>query len=553
MNYIQLNNNSNEEKMPSWKNINKNPTKSYQFKLPHDERLNWFQTLTTKAAQKLLQELWSEDWIEKLGESGLKAYKIINEEQVKREGSYLPSRIRRGIAEWVGRIIRGQDKRYQCFLDCLEIISWLGPETNENKLIAVVMQHCRTISKNEKTYSKYKKVMVKQTIAMIEHWQKRMTNIFELFNYSDIVKPEINKYAFPFGPDDEQAIQYYSDGKNIHLRIKQSTCPEPKNRSDWEWVEKELVIPDKIKEKITEAVSRQPQKPTLRTQKLKGGLDYFFLQFPWEYPKTRMEENGRVLAMDQGLKKVATIVIFEDGKQISKPMFVKLKGSQHRHIERIYSHIGNNQKQLAKLMKRKLNKQIGLTTYEEERRRLYEKRNRLGEELAHTSTNILIQIAQKWQCMKIVIEDLRNYKPPRGRRSWSRRLSQWLRGRITHLLEYKCQEKGIKLQKVCPWNTSSHCPRCAAKGLKVLGPNNLIENKCGRFFHCPECSFTADRDYIAAVNIYRASFINYRTIKSLKDTSPIPYTDIGIPHSTVLSGGSEMNCSNLLVAVTGND
>jgi len=528
-------------------------TKSYQFKLPKNERLDWFQELTTKAAQKILDKLWSEEWISRLGENnGLKAYKVINEAQVKLEGIYLPSRIRRGVAEWTGRIIRGQYKRYKCFLDCLEIINWLGPETNENKLIAVVMQHYRTISKNGKTYPKYKKVMVQQTIAMIKHWQQRQNNVYEVFTYTDIVKPKITKYAFPYGPDDSQAVQYYNDGETIQLKIKLPLTPEPRNPKDWEWMKQELIIPEKINEKIEQAISNQPLKPTLRIRKLKGGHDYFFLQFPWEYkPKTKKEVNGRTIAVDLGLKKVATIVIFEDGKQISKPIFINLKGSNYRHIERLYNHIADIQRQLAKQKKRRESNQIGVVRKEEERSKLYTKRNRIGDELAHTTTNILIQLAQIWQCTKIVIEDLKNYKPPKGRRSWSRRLSQWLRGRIAHFLEYKSKEAGIILQKVCPWNTSSHCPRCTAIGVKVKGPNNLIADKCGRWFHCLECGFTADRDYIAAVNIYRASFIDYQTIKSLKDTSPIPYMEIGILRPTIPGGGPEMNCNNLLVAVTG--
>ena len=527
------------------------PTKSYQFKLPKNERLDWFQELTTKAAQKLLEEIWTEEWIRELGASDLKAYKVINEAQVELEAIHLPSRVRRGVAEWVGRIIRGQYKRYKCFLDCLEIINWLGPVTNENKLIAVVMQHCRKIAKNSKTYTRYKKVMVQQTIAMIKKWQQRLSNVFELLNYSDIVKPKIAKYAFPYGPDDGQAINYVAADQRIFCKIRLPIKQEPRRIKDWEWVEQEIVIPEKIQEKIAQAVSKQPLKPTLRIRKLKGGLDYFFLQSPWEYPKTKKEVNGRTIAVDLGLKKVATIVIFENSKQISKPIFINLKGSNYRHVERLYKHIAEIQRQLAKQKKRRESNQIGVMRKEEERSKLYAKRNRLGDELAHTTTNILIQLAQIWQCTKIVIEDLRSYKPSRGRRSWSRRLSQWLRGRIAHLLEYKSKEAGIILQKVCPWNTSSHCPRCTSKGLKVKGPNNLIEDKKGRFFHCPSCKFTADRDYIAAINIYRASFIDYKEIKSLTQTSPVPYMDSGIPHSTVLSGGSEMNCNNKLVAVTG--
>lgn len=85
------------------------------------------------------------------------------------------------------------------------------------------------------------------------------------------------------------------------------------------------------------------------------------------------------------------------------------------------------------------------------------------------------------------------------------------------------------MQKVNPWGTSTYCPRCTARGNKVQGPNNLTPTKLGRWFICPECHFSAERDYIAAINIYRASFINYKEIRSLAQTNPVPYMDMGIP------------------------
>ncbi len=50
------------------------------------------------------------DWLTRLGTSRTKAYKVVNEKQVQLVQAgrmlYLPSRIRRGIAEWVGRTLR---------------------------------------------------------------------------------------------------------------------------------------------------------------------------------------------------------------------------------------------------------------------------------------------------------------------------------------------------------------------------------------------------------------------------------------------------------------
>ena len=82
--------------------------------------------LSKEAGQQLLAFFWSEDWIRRLGTSEGTAYKIIDEVNVGlvKEGIilYLPSRIRRGIAEQVGRTLRSQYERLQCFEDVRTIV-----------------------------------------------------------------------------------------------------------------------------------------------------------------------------------------------------------------------------------------------------------------------------------------------------------------------------------------------------------------------------------------------------------------------------------------------
>ncbi|MFX0114073.1 MAG: zinc ribbon domain-containing protein [Candidatus Hodarchaeota archaeon] len=96
-----------------------------------------------------------------------------------------------------------------------------------------------------------------------------------------------------------------------------------------------------------------------------------------------------------------------------------------------------------------------------------------------------------------------NSKPPRGKRQLSRHLSEWPRGRVPEVLTYKCQEAGIQLATANPWDTSSYCPRCGQKGHKILAPNSFTTDPKGLYFHCAHCHFTADRDYVGALNLYR--------------------------------------------------
>ncbi|MGC9778714.1 MAG: hypothetical protein HZR80_05685 [Candidatus Heimdallarchaeota archaeon] len=332
--------------MSSHKNKNNLQKSKFKVVLPENKQNNlyYFKQLIQEASHELLEKVWTEDWVDKLGINNKKAYKVINEAQVQleREGQlvYLPSRIRRGIAERVGRILRGQYKRMNCYFDCLKTIEQIGIDAPEAKLVKIVQQTFRT----KNNYPTYKKIMAQQTIRMLKNWYEKLAIDFEMFKYTDFVNQEVKRFAFPYGPDDGQAIQYVCDGQSICHRMKLPVIPQPKSKQDWQWVEIEVVIPAKIQKKIQQALSEQPKKPMLLIKTLKGGLRHFFLQFPWEFPKQpkKEEQTERALAVDLGLKKIATAVVCETGEQLSKPIYIKLKGRQYRHIEEIYLHIAGH-------------------------------------------------------------------------------------------------------------------------------------------------------------------------------------------------------------------
>ncbi len=501
--------------------------KSYHLKIVlqnNPECLAYFKRLTITATNQLMVKLWSEDWIKQLGRTKSKAHSIVDAKRVSLELDgqiiYLPSRVRMGIAEQVGRILRGQYKRMRCFYDCLEIIELVGWRTHINSIIKLM----NATHRNKKHIPFYKKVMLDQTIRMIKNWYKKLKVDFQMLSYCDLVKPRIKKFTFIYGPDNYRELKYEIKNKKIYYEIKLPTIQHPKEKKDWQWISGEISIPEKIQHKINKSIKLHPKKPELIIKVLKGGLHQYFLAFPWEFIG-KLRENqikNRVLSVDLGIKKFATAVVCENKYQIGKPLFLILGGKQYHHIERLYKHIDGLNKQLSETpnLKRK----------NEERTRLYRKLSRIREELAQLGTNLLIRYAVNSQCEKIILEDLRLIKPRRGQKKWSREMNEWLRGRITQLLELKCQEEGLKLQKVNPWRTSSDCPRCTStNGQKVNGSNNLMQKKEGRWFYCPECGFSADRDYIATLNIYRASFIDYKKIRSLRDTSPITYPELGIP------------------------
>ncbi len=535
------------------------PIKSFNLKIVNldQQYLMYFKTLILKYSQQLLNELWSEKWLDEFEENkGIRAYEVIQtaNPQFVLNGKtiYLPSRIKRGIFEYVGRIIRSFVKLRACFYDCLQVMELVGYDYSLNRLYPLIRDSYR----NSNGVPNHKKIIVMKVIKLIRKWYYHLALDFTMIPFSYLIQPNIKQFTFLYHCDDANAIRYRINSHSINYKIKLPIIQNPVKRQDWQWFEDELPIPKKIQLKIQKLNNRESIKPTLITKILKGGLEYFFLIFPWSYEKSKhalKSTKDRMLSIDLGIKKLATGVVCEAGNQISRPIIIKQVSSLTKEINRLYNHISGITSKLRKLKNNDNTNSYQQRLLEIEHNRLYNKRNRIQNQLVHIVTNKLILLASKWQCSTILLEDLRTYVPRRGKRKTSRRQNDWFRGKLLKILKYKCREVNINVQTVSPYGTSCHCSRCGNKdGLKIKGPNNLIQSKKGRWFYCSECGFSADRDYNAALNIYRAREIDYESIPSLVHTQPIPspYTELGTPLNRP-SGGTVTLSTNEIVEVVG--
>ncbi len=524
--------------------------RAYSFKLDpmnsHHASLQHFHDLVQLSAQQLLQELWTEDWIEKLGHSSNKAYKIVDEKQVQLQLNYqmvyLPSRFRRGVAERVGRILRSQQPRKDCFYSCLNATVQLGLEGNLNRLTKQVALSIQLMQGRF-----WRHALIRQTLRLLRRWYFKYGIDVWTLCYTDVVQPVLYKFIFPYGPDDDQMLHYRCNGQKIIYEIKLPVNAVPFSRSDWHWIQGTILLPQAIQQKIKPATKIHPQRPLLRQQTLKGGLTPFILQFPWGYenksPKTNLSNlrDLRALSVDLGLVNLATLVVHKAGYQITPPSFLKLTPKRYRKIERLYKHSAKLQRKLDRYPKTWCAQGRRFSEYH----RLQRKLDRYRNELAHTLCNQLLSQALLFNCEIIILENLGSIGTPKGAKQLSRRLSNWLRGRISQLLAYKCPSAGLHFFQVNPWGTSSYCPRCGLRGLKVRAPNDFTVSKSGRFFHCPSCGFTADRDYVGALNIYRVFRLNTSPLKSrasrrrqtLHTAIPVLYQRTGTPLNRP-SGGS---------------
>ena len=482
-----------------------------------------FLGLAGEAADLLLADLWSETWIDQLGTSRLKAYKVIGEKQVvlEKDGApvYLPSRVRRGVAEQVGRVIRSQVERKRCFEDVREVVAVLGLEGTHETLVRRVAW---TLQVFHGKY--YRWALIRQTVRLLRKQYFNHGRDIWMVSYTSLVKPELTIMVFPYGVDDNQALKYRVTAKKIHYEVKLPRMDVPRSARDWSWHGETVRIPRKLQKKLAAAAPGKPARPDLRLVTLKGGLQLPVLQFAWDMVKTELDityfNKKRALAVDLGLAHLTTPVIGQAGSQVTPPLFYSGPRGLFTRIEAIYKLIDKLQRKLKKYP----DNWRGQTRREVEVTRLHAKLTRCRKQHVYLTVKELLGQASRFGCGVVVLENLSSYTPPKGKHALSRRLNNWMRGFIHGKLEHKAALLGIRVVTVPAYWTSSYCPRCGKKGKKVATTSSTTLYKAGRFFWCPHCQFRADRDYIGALNVYRVYLLPARKRYQLATAKPVFYT-----------------------------
>lgn len=443
---------------------------------------------------------------------------------VKGQPLYLPSRIRRCIAERVGRILASQAERKACYTDVLRLVEIVGVEGNLDTLVKRV---ALTLIEFGRKF--YRRALIRQTLRTLRRYYYRLgidLTLLTTIPYTHMIRPRIHSFIFPYAPDDGQVIQITWEKDEIAVRMKLPQTPRPVTRRGWEWHHCTIRIPPKILRRVNSPKSRI-HLPTLRYLTLKGGLELPFLETAFSVPrkvKTSFRKT-RVVATDLGVTNMLTSVVCEAGSQLSSPLFWSPDQRVLQKIDHMYHHVSRLQRKLDRYPANWQDQ--GKRT--QEQARLYRKLNRYRELILHLASNSLMEIALQWQCSAVVLEDLRSYKPPKHKRKLSRKLANWLRGAFYEVVVYKARRMGITVKRVSARWTSSYCPRCGAKGQKITDPLRLRVTRTGRFFWCKMCGYHADRDYIGAVNIYRMYQEQHNKRYCLCSAKPVSYMGTGIP------------------------
>jgi IS605 OrfB family transposase len=206
------------------------------------------------------------------------------------------------------------------------------------------------------------------------------------------------------------------------------------------------------------------------------GVFYLFSACDVEEPTPK--DIGDVIGVDLGIVKLA---VDSDGEKFS--------GEQVEIKRRIYAHRRRNlQRKGTKAAKHKLEK-------------LSRKQARYQKDVNHSISKHLVKKAQDTG-RGIALENLKGIRDRVTvvRRKQRARHSNWSFYQLRSFIEYKSQRAGVKVFMVDPKNTSRECPKC--------GHTEKGNRKSQSIFSCNQCSYSANADYVAALNIRARAVVN---------------------------------------------
>ena len=213
----------------------------------------------------------------------------------------------------------------------------------------------------------------------------------------------------------------------------------------------------------------------------------WMLLFSLECEKQTFQLNNYNVGIDLGIKDSA-IVAYSDKKlvfqNINKSKKIRMYEEQIRHTQRSISRKYEANKQGDKYVKTK-----NIEKEEMKLRKLYTRISNIRNNYIHQSTHRIISLLPK----KIIMEDL-NIVGMMKNKHLSKAIqnqcfSEWIRQ-----IKYKSEWVGIEFIQVnrfFPSSKTCHSCGCINHSLKLKD----------RMFVCPDCGYTEDRDYNAALNL----------------------------------------------------
>ena len=246
----------------------------------------------------------------------------------------------------------------------------------------------------------------------------------------------------------------------------------------------------KFKDKIISKEKFKLIQENIRQIWIKEEPDGFFAYFIYNDNSNKKKQNNNSwIGIDLGLKDTITLSSGEKFR-INAEKIKKII----RKIKRLTSVI-DKKKNINK--KRKIKNSNRLRKLQIRRLKFFKKIKNIRDDFYHKVVNRILNSHEY-----AVIEDLKLSKlrekdaeVKKQSKNFHKKLNYLALGRFLEILKYKAEDKGCKLIKVNPSNTSRICSNCGWLNEKL--------SISDRVFRCRKCGLVLDRDINASRNILR--------------------------------------------------
>ena len=310
-------------------------------------------------------------------------------------------------------------------------------------------------------------------------WKKRCWNRVALHHliYYSVRK----KFKLPAditcAVKDRVAFSYRADKKKQHI-FKQPILPLNFPRTvSLKGLEIASVSTLKGRQKIALALGDYQKQMLAKATKycdselIKRGKK-FYLCIVIELPDEPLKEAKGVIGVDLGIKNIA---VCSTGQKFTGEQVQSVREKNHRLKSALQS-------KGTRSAKRHLKKMSG-------------REKRFQKDVNHQISEQIIELANQSNSA-IALEDLTNIrKRAKHRKAYRGTFHRWAFYQLRAFISYKAQQVGIPVVLVNPAYTSQTCSSCGKIGIRN-----------GQNFHCPVCSFQANADFNASLNISRAAF-----------------------------------------------
>jgi putative transposase len=449
----------------------------------------------------------------------------------KQVGTYMGSPDFHGDRQWrcesevVGRLLRAQAERKKAFELVAPFLSdgFIRPKTekrpagkNRPAIKEAITTMQKSLEDDDTSFVTLQNVIEQACNYFFQ--ADRWPASYEEMQPIPLLKVGMLTYA---GDDGREKGQAYRMSLDLEAGIARFRFRYPDESGVWRWRKMDAIIalPDCLRERLRNG---ELMAPTLREEQRADGERFAVLDFIVEVKNAEMvewQQVERVLGADWGTHTLLTATaVDEQNNQVGRPFFLNTGGFDGKQA-RTRRQIDELKKKAARFEQerdalptdhpKRAWYQERLVLYRREIDRCWHKYELRNRSLAHLASNVLLLLCAVHGCSLLSMESLKTLKSTgrgkgvRGR--WRNyRNNSTIRGEIWRLLRYKCRLIGLRFHTEYPRGTSHACPQCGKSADTYRSPHDLTSAvKWGRWLVCPNCSYQADRDYAASVNVAR--------------------------------------------------